>query len=222
MSQEYTKGHASELTSEQVVDTMTSFWDRFGRVVLGVVVAAVAIGAIAYFTIQNNERRNNAAAEKLAEANALFWNGDYERSKTTAEEVIKQYGTTANGNDARRVAGDAAYWKGQWKDAIAQYKAYLGKQSTGIVAQSVRRSLAYAYESDKQYAEAVKLYDQLVGVFERESSGEMLAASARCLEAQNNKAEAAKRLQRLVDEFGDSSYANRARVKLAELTAAAN
>lgn len=222
MSQEFTKGHASEITSEQVVESMTSFWDRFGRVVLGVAVAAVAIGAIAYFTIQNNERRNAAASTKLAEANSLFWNGDYDRAKTTAEDVVKQFGSTPNGNDARRVAGDASYWKGDWKAAIAQYKAYLGKQSTGIVAQSVRRSLAYSYESDKQYVEASKLYDQLVGVFERESSGEMLAASARCLEAANNKAEAAKRLQRLVDEFGDTSYATRARVKLAELTAPAN
>lgn len=222
MSQEFTKGHASEVTSEQVVDSVTSFWDRFGRVVIGVVVAVIAVGAIAFYTIQNNEKQNAAAAEKLAEANAMFWNGDYDRSKTLAEGVIKQFGGTANGNDARRVAGDAAYWKGQWKDAITQYKAYLAKQSGGIVAQGVRRSLAYSYESDKQYAEAAKLYDQLVGVFERESSAEMLAASARCLEAANNKPEAAKRLQRLVDEFGDTSYANRSRVKLAELTAPAN
>ncbi len=222
MSQDLSKGHASELTSEQVVDTMTSFWDRFGRVVLGVGIAVVAIGGIAYFTIQGNNTRNAAASSKLAEANALFWNGDYDRAKTTAEDVIQKLGSTPNGNDARRVAGDAAYWKGEWKDAITQYKAYLGKQSTGIVAQGVRRSLACAYESDKQYAEASKLYDQLVGVFERESSAEMLAGAARCLEATNNKAEAAKRLQRLVDEFGDTSYANRARVKLAELTAPAN
>ncbi len=222
MSQDFTKGHASELTSEQVVDTMTSFWDRFGRVVLGVVGALVVLGGVAFFTIQGNKTRDAAAASKLAEANGLFWNGDYDQAKTAADEVIKKYGSTSNGNDARRVSGDASYWKGDWKASIAQYKAYLAKQSSGIVAQGVRRSLAYAYESDKQYVEASKLYDQLVGVFERESSAEMLAASARCLEAANNKPEAAKRLQRLVDEFGDTSYANRARVKVAELTAPAN
>jgi outer membrane protein assembly factor BamD (BamD/ComL family) len=216
------KGPALDDSSAQVVETMTSFWDRFGRVVLGVVAAVIAVGAIAYFTIQNNEKQNNAAAEKLAEANALFWNGDYERSKTVADEVVTKYGGTPNGNDARRVSGDAAYWKGKWKDAIKQYQAYLSKQSSGIVAQGVRRSLAYSFESDKQFAEASKLYDGLVGVFDRESSGEMLAASARCLEAGGNKAEAAKRLQRLLDEFGDSSYANRSRVKLAELQAPAN
>lgn len=221
MSEEHRKGLAPEDSGALVVETVTSFWDRFGRVVLGVVVAVIALGAIAYFTMQANERKNNAAAEKLAEANALFWNGDYDRSQTVAADVVKLYGDTPNGNDARRVAGDAFYWKGKWKEAIEQYKAYLGKQGTGIVAQSVRRSLAYAYESDKQYAEAGKLYDGLVGVFERESSGEMLAASARCLEAANNKPEAAKRLQRLLDEFGDTSYANRARVKLAELQAPA-
>jgi predicted negative regulator of RcsB-dependent stress response len=219
LSLESRKGNALEDPGAVLVDQVTNVWERYGRIVMGVLVALVAVGAVAYFTVRSNATQEAAASEKLAQANALFWQGDYERSKTIADEVSKQYGGTPSGVDALRISGDDAYWRGNWKEAITAYKAYLAKNGSGLMGNVVRRSLAYSYDSDKQYAEAAKLFDGLVGAFERESSAEFLAASARCYEALNNKPEAVKRVQRLVDEFGDTSYANRARLKLAELGA---
>lgn len=221
MSLESRKGTALQDPGAEMLDQVTSLWERYGRIILGALVAVVAVAAVAYFTIRSNATQEVSASEKLAQANALFWQGDYDRSKSIADETAKQYGGTPSGIDALRISGDNAYWRGNWKDAITQYKAYLGKSGSGLMGNVVRRSLAYAYESDKQQAEAAKLYDGLVGVFDRESSAEFLAASARCHEALGNKAEAVKRLQRLTDEFGETSYASRARVKLAELSASA-
>lgn len=221
MSLESRKGTALQDPGAEMLDQVTSLWERYGRIILGALVAVVAVAAVAYFTIRSNATQEVSASEKLAQANALFWQGDYDRSKSIADETAKQYGGTPSGIDALRISGDNAYWRGNWKDAITQYKAYLGKSGSGLMGSVVRRSLAYAYESDKQQAEAAKLYDGLVGVFDRESSAEFLAASARCHEALGNKAEAVKRLQRLTDEFGETSYASRARVKLAELSASA-
>ena len=221
MSLESRKGTALQDPGAEMVDQVTGLWDRYGRIVLGVLAAVVAVAAVAYFTLRSNETQEVAASEKLAQANALFWQGDYDRSKTIADEVAKQYGGTPSGIDALRISGDDAYWRGNWKEAITQYKAYLGKSGSGLMGSVVRRSLAYAYESDQQQAEAAKLYDGLVGAFDRESSAEFLAAVARCQEALGNKSEAVKRLQRLTDEFGETSYASRARVKLAELSASA-
>jgi predicted negative regulator of RcsB-dependent stress response len=219
LSLESRKGTALDDPGAELVDQVTNVWDRYGRIILGALVALVAVGAVAYFTVRSNAAQEAKASEQLVQANSLFWQGDYERSKTAADAVAKQYGGTPSGLDALRISGDASYWRGQWKDAITAYKSYLSKSGSGLMGNVVRRSLAYAYESDKQYAEAAKLFDGLVGTFERESSAEFLAASARCYEALNNKAEAVKRVQRLVDEFGDTSYANRARLKLAELGA---
>jgi predicted negative regulator of RcsB-dependent stress response len=219
LSLESRKGNALEDPGAELVDQLTTTWDRYGRIILGALVALVAVGAVAYFTVRSNATQEIAASEKLSQANALFWQGDYDRSKTVADEIVKQYGGVPSGIDALRISGDDAFWRGNWKDAIARYKAYLAKNGSGLMGNVVRRSLAYASESDKQYAEAARLFDGLVGVFERESSAEFLAASARCQAALGNKAEAVKRTQRLVDEFGDTSYANRARLKLAELGA---
>lgn len=219
MSLESRKGTVLEDPGAEMLDRVSGLWQRYARIILGALVAVAAVAAVGYFTLRSGETQEVAASEKLAQANSLFWQGDYDRSKTLADEVSKQYGGTPSGIDALRISGDNAYWKGEWKEAVTQYKAYLGKNGSGLMGNTVRRSLAYSLESDGQHAEAAKLYDGLVGVFERESSAEFLAASARCHEALGNKAEAIKRVQRLVDEFGETSYANRARVKLAELGA---
>ena len=116
--------------------------------------------------------------------------------------------------------GDSYYWRSQPGDfdkAVDAYKKYLGKQSTGLVASSVKRSLAYALESAGKPAEAAPLYLELAGVFDRESSGEMLSAAARALLAAGKKDEAVKPLDRLLAEYGETSFAQRARVQLAEL-----
>lgn len=203
----------------ELVDQVTGFWDRYGRIVLVGLVAIAAIAGASYFVLQSKARQDNTASEKLAEANNLFWQGDYARSRTTAQEVSKQYGGTPSGIDALRIAGDDAYWKGEWKESIKDYREYLKRNGSGPVADAVRRSLAYALESDKQYAEAAKLYDQLAGAFDRESTGEFLASSARCYMALSKPDEAKRRLQRLVDEFGETSYASPARLLLGQLEA---
>ena len=133
--------------------------------------------------------------------------------------MAQQFAGTPSGNDAHRLGGDDAYWSNDFKVAISEYRAYLSKSSSGLLADGVRRSLAYALESDKQYADAAATYAQLVGKFDRESSAEFLAAAARCQMAAGKKDEAAKSLQRLLDEFGETSFANAARIDLAELTA---
>ncbi len=215
MSLESRKGVALEDPGAEVVDQLTGFWDKYGRVLLGAIGAVVVIAVVAVFTMRSNAKQENDASKKLAEANLLFWQGDYDRSKTVAQEAGRTFGSTWSGTDAHRIAGDDMFWRGDFKGAITEYNAYLAKQGSGLLADAVRRSLAYSLESDKKFTDAAKLYDGLVGKFERESSAEFLAASARCYEANHQNDEAAKRLQRLLDEFGDTSYASRARVQLA-------
>jgi len=202
----------------EILDRAGVFWDRYGRIVLGVLGVIVAGGAIAFLTLRARAAAEEDAAGKLAEANVLYWQGDYSRSLEMAKQIAQQFSSTPSGLEAHRLAGDNAYWDGDFKTAVAEYRAYLAKQKKGLLADAARRSLGYALESAKQYPEAASTYESLVGVFDRESSAEFLAAAARCYRAQNQPAEAAKRLQRLVDEFGETSYANPARIELAELT----
>jgi tetratricopeptide (TPR) repeat protein len=215
LSLEDRKNTALEDPGAEMLDRLAGLWARFGRIALGVLAAlvVVAVGAVLY--ARSRAAAEEQAAGRLAEASILFWRGEYARSLEEAKKVYGQFGSTASGADAHRLAGDNAFWLGDHKTAATEYRAYLSQRGTGLLADAVRRSLAYTLESDGQFAEAAQLYEQLVGRFDRESSGEMLAAAARCLVAAGKPAEAAQRLERLVDEFGETSLAAGARVDLA-------
>ena len=202
----------------ELIDRVTGLWDQYGRIALGVIAALAVIIAGAWFMLRANERRENEASGKLAEASTQFWQGNYQVSLKAAQDVAKQYSSTPSGQLAHVVAGDNDYWTGDWKAAIDEYRAYLAKNPTGLVSQTVRRSLAYSLESDGQPAEAVKLYDGLVGAFDRESSAEFLMGAARCLIAEGHPDQALVRVQRLLKDYGETSFASRARVMAAELS----
>ena len=204
----------------ELLDRATSLWDQHSRTILAAAAVVVTVVAVSVFVSRSGSAREEQATSKLAEANIMFWQGDYTRSLQIAKQVSEQYANTPSGLDALRLAGDNAFWSADFKGAADYYKRYLAKSSSGPIADGVRRSSAYALESDAQYQAAATAYESVVGKYDRESSAEFLAGAARCYAALKQPAEAAKRLQRLVDEFGETSYAQVARIHLAELTGA--
>jgi TolA-binding protein len=198
---------------------LARFWERYSRVALGGLAGLVVVGALGYFSLRSRRAAEEAAAGRLAEASLLYWQGEYQRSLQLSRETAEQYGSTPSGREAHRQAADAAYWGGDFKTAVAEYRRYLEGNPRGVLADAARRSYAYALESDGQHLEAAKEYDALVGRLDRSSSAEFLLAAARCLSAARQVAAAVERLRRLVDEYGETEYANLARVQLAELEA---
>jgi predicted negative regulator of RcsB-dependent stress response len=209
-----------ENPGDEILVPLTRAWERHGRIVLGVVAGLVIVGAIGYFSLRSRQAAEEAAAGRLAEATVLYWQGEYQQSLERARAVAQQYGSTPSGIDAHRQAGDAAFWGGDFKTAIAEYRQYLGHQKDGLLADAARRSLAYALESDRQFTEAIKEYEALVGHLDRASSAEFLYAAARCYLQAGQPKPAIERLQRLTDEYGETTYANQARIQLAELQVA--
>lgn len=204
----------------KLLDSISSHWARYGRMVMigGGVVAAIAVGA--FFTLRARAADEEQAAGKLAEANLFFWQGAYDRSLPIALQVAVQWPKSPSGIDAHRLAGDNHFWLGKFKDSAAEYRLYLARKKSGLVSETVRRSLAYALESDHQFKDAALVYVGQVGKFDRESSAEFLYAAARCYRQLNQPKEAEQVLKRLLDEYGETSQANRARILLAELAAA--
>ena len=187
-----------------LLDRLTSFWDRYGRIALGALGVVVAAGVVGFFTLRSRSVAEDDASAQLTEANFYFWQGDYSRSLQVAKQLSEQFPSTWSGVDALRLAAD-------------DYRRYLEKNRSGVVSDAARRSYAYALENGGQYKAAADLFDSLVGKFDRESSAEFLTAAARCYRALGQPDEAAKRLRRVIDEFGDTSQAMSARVRLGEL-----
>ena len=201
----------------ELLDRVAGFWTQWGRIAAIALGVVAVVSAVAYFSVRARAAQEEQAAGKLSEANLLFWQGDYARSLQMSKQVSEQFGSTRSGNDAHRLAGDDAFWSGDFKTSITEYGKYLEHEKHGLLADAARRSLAYALDSDGQFAKAAPTYDGLVGVFDRESSADMLMAAARCYRRASQPAEAAKRLQRLLDEFGETSPVLLAREELAGL-----
>ncbi|MGH7742967.1 MAG: tetratricopeptide repeat protein [Candidatus Eiseniibacteriota bacterium] len=201
----------------EFVDQVSALWRRYDRMVLGALGALVVIAAGGYYALRTRSTQEDQAAGMLAEAQVMFWQGDYTQAIDRAKRVFDQFPATRSGHDAHRLMGDSQYWSGNFKAAIAEYQKYLALQKTGVLASAARRSLAYAYESSGQYADAAPIYLSLVGIFDRESSAEFLLAAARCDQQLKKDGEATKSLQRLLDEFGDTPQAQEARVLMGEL-----
>jgi tetratricopeptide (TPR) repeat protein len=198
---------------------MAALWRRYDRVVLGALGALVVIAAGGYYALRTRGTQEDQAAGLLAEAQVMFWQGDYPQAIERAKRVFDQFPATRSGHDAHRLMGDSQYWTGNFKSAISEYQKYLALQKSGVQANAVRRSLAYAYESAGQYTDAAPLYLSLVGTFDRESSAEFLLAAARCDQQLHLGDQATQSLKRLLDEFGDTPQAGEARVMMGELAA---
>jgi TolA-binding protein len=204
----------------ELLDRASGLWEQYGRQALGVLGVLVVAAVVLFLVVRSRRTSEDQAAGQLAEATIYYFQGDLQKAQQTARQVAEQFPGTSSGNDAHRIVGDAAFWGNDFKTAVAEYRRYLAKQHSGLLADAVSRSLAYSLENDHQYADAARLYESLVGKFERESSGEFLAAAARCLRLAGDREGARKQLERLISEFGDTSYARLARVEAAELAAA--
>ena len=86
---------------------------------MGVPVGAlVVVGAGVFFWMRSRETAESEASRKLAEANVLFWQGDYARSLELAKQVGTEHPGTSTALDAHRLAGDNAYWSGDFTTTI--------------------------------------------------------------------------------------------------------
>ena len=201
------------------LEDIQAWWGDYSKIVFAVL--GVAIAVVGYLVFNNRTRsvQEDAAAGKLAEASVYYWQGDYPHALELSKQIYTQYGSTPSGLDAHRVAGDSYFWNGDFKNAITEYRRYLERMKTGMFADAAHRSLAYALESDGQRLEAAQAYESLVGKFDRASSAEFLVASARCYRALGKPQEAMTRLKRVDVEFGETSYAEQARVTMGEIAA---
>jgi tetratricopeptide (TPR) repeat protein len=205
----------------EILGRVSSWWEQYQRLTLGALGVIIAVGLGGFLYMKSRATQENEASGQLAEASVRFWQGDYAHSLDIAKRVYTQYPSTASGLDAHRIAGDDAFWNGDFKTAIAEYRRYVEKSKPGILQDAVQRSLAYALESDGQPQEAAKLYESLVPRADRTSAAEFLMAAARCDRAVGRPADAIRLLERVDQEFGDTSYAQSARIQLGELRTAA-
>jgi TolA-binding protein len=214
------------LTRRQKEDPVVVTWARFQdwfleniRVVLagaGIVVAVVVIGALWYKSRADAETK---ASGKLAEASALYWRGEYAPLSQRAADIRRDYPGTKAAAEATRMLGDAYFWQGDFKKAVDSYNEYLTKiPANSPMRPGVDRSLAQAYESQRQFKQAATQYEKTAKEFaSRVDQADMYMGAGRAYQAMTDFAHARSTFAMVASEYADTPFANDAEMRLGEI-----
>jgi hypothetical protein len=129
-------------------------WSSYGRIVL--IVLGVVGGALAFFGLRARPGRGRRRI--LADANILFWQGEYALDRRRAASSR----SSGRGPERRtRTASRAnAYWSGDFKTWIVEHRTALNGAKPGH--SPTPSSGASRRRGDKQYAEATAPLPELV------------------------------------------------------------
>jgi TolA-binding protein len=131
---------------------------------VGAAAGLLVLAAAIYFVQAGSQRANERAAGMLADARGDFQRGALDPAATRLEELLSTSGGTAPGKQALILYGDVRYAQGRYQDAAGYYRRAIDKfQGDPIVGAAARRALAATLENMKEYEEAAKIHEELLG-----------------------------------------------------------
>jgi tetratricopeptide (TPR) repeat protein len=200
-----------------------SRWARLGLQAGAVVTALGLVGAGVWGWQRAQESRSVSA---LAAATALLPAEGQpltpelrERAIKAFEGVLADYPRQSTASQAAYELGNLKYAAGRYEEARSAYTVAAGKDASGTAGTLASIGIGYAWEAEKNYAEAAAAYQAAVKrlgpkdfLFE-----EALMAEARTQELAGKPAAAVDLYQRLLREAPDARRAEDLRGRLASL-----
>ena len=187
---------------------------------------AIALGALAVlaagiwgFRYMDASKREKASAA-LYRAQVPFQQGNMAAADTALAKVADQFGGTSAGQQAVLLLAQARYEQGDFPGGLKALEAGLGSASDEFKP-AIHQLMGMGYEAQNQFEKAAESYGRAAGAARFDGSrGEDKAAQARALQAGGKTAEARTIWEELADKES-MNFAEEARVRLGELTAAA-
>jgi tetratricopeptide (TPR) repeat protein len=214
------------LTRRQREDPLVMTWVRTqewmeanARLLAVVAGAVLLVIVVTVLWVRARAEAEGKAGEKVAEISALYWQGGYDRVIQGVDQLRKDYPGTAAAKEAIRVKGDALFWQGDFKGARAAYQAYLTEDTKpSPVRLGVRRNLAQALESERQFKEAAALYEELAREpGPRAIQAELLLAAGEDWRSAGDSARAAQAFGRVARDYADTPSGAKGQMYLGEV-----
>ena len=197
---------------------------RLGLQALAGVLVVVLVAAGAWAWYRSQESRGLAA---LVEAAALVQRAEAPEASaearakaiTALEAVVTQYPRLTAIPQASYQLGNLKYMAGQYNQARVAYELAIAKSSPGSIRTLAALGVGYAWEAEKNYANAAGAYEgALKGLGAKDFLyEEALMADARAQELSGKPAIALDVYQRLLRDLPDSRHADDLRSRIASL-----
>jgi len=189
------------------------------KLVMGSILGITAvIVLVLLFTWSKRNAELNASLE-LTKARVELANADHQRAIDILKSMIKNYsGTQSAGRGVFYLAG-IHYEQKKYDEAFQFYKQYVDDFNEDVILSSASYSgMGACLEQKREFLEAAKYYKKGAEKYPKEFEAPgLFFNAARCYKLANNKLEAQKLYQRVIDNYPNSDYKRFAELYLNEL-----
>jgi predicted negative regulator of RcsB-dependent stress response len=196
-------------------------WARANeKLVAGVAVGLAVVAAGIWFAVSARERRESFARRELAQARQAAEAGNLPLAASDLSRVVGSFGGTAAGQEARLVLAEVRLRQGQAALAASELRDFVGGSVRPQYRAQAYELLGLALEQSGQLGAAGKAFEDGSNAATAEYkylSASLLLSASRAYAAGGDTAAAIRMLERLAAEFEETSAAQEAQLRLAEL-----
>lgn len=215
-----TQSEAARDEVRDAVEEAVDFVLRHRREAAWAAGGAIALGVLAGLFLYGRRTRENAAWDKLSQAELLAYSGRPQDAETLISQVAEESGSPAVAGLARLLEGDLRFPKGDYEQALAAYQkaADAAPQPLKPYAEADRVLTLEAAGKNAECAAAAQVF---VGTHaEHLLAAQVLASQARCQLAAGQADAARATLQRLSAQYSNTPWGEWAAARAASLPAA--
>jgi predicted negative regulator of RcsB-dependent stress response len=196
-------------------------WVRANEKVVTIVavVLAVAVAGI-WFAVSARERRETFARRELTQARQAAEIGNLPLAASDLARVVGSFGGTSAGQEARLVLAEVRLRQGQAALAATELQEFIAAGVKSQYRAQAYELLGLALEQSGQTAAAGRAFEDGAAAADGEYrylSASLLLSASRSYSAAGDTAAAVRVLERLQKDFDETSAAQEARLRLAEL-----
>ena len=200
------------------------FYEEYqSKIIMGLGAVAIIIVVVVLYTSKVAED-NRMATTQLARVMSLYNSGAYTeaiegRPGTNLmglSQIVKDYGNTEQGENAKVILGNSHYFLGEYDTALEYYNDYSG--GTDLYEAAAFAGMANCYAAKGDFENAADFFKKAASVSASvPMTPEYLLNSGINYIKTSNYKEAETLLQRIKDEFRNSSVASKVDKYLAEI-----
>jgi len=196
-------------------------WARSNeKLVAGIAIGLAVVAAGIWFAVSARERRETFARRELAQARQSAEAGNLPLAASDLSRVVSSFGGTSAGQEAQLVLAEVRLRQGQGALAASELQDFVAGGVKPQYRTQAYELLGLALEQTGRFDAAGRAFEdgaRLALAQYKYLSASLLLSASRAYAAAGDTAAAVRALEQLAAEFGETSGAQEARLRLAEL-----
>ena len=193
--------------------------DQNSKLVYGIAIGVAAIILLSTLFIRSKRSAELNASVELTKARVELGSNNGETAVDILKSMIDNYSGTRSAGRGIFYLANIYYDQEKYDEATHYYEKYLDDYNDDIIMSSSSYSgIGACFEQKNEYLKAATYYKKGAEKYSTHfEAPKQLMNAARCLRLANNKIEAQKLYQSIIDNYPESKYKRNAELYLSEL-----